>query len=106
VEGGGWWVGQVFLCVHVQGPHWRFMLGSGSAGGCWVGPSGLCGGTLLPLVGRRGGTNAVRDMDAEESPEVGESAGDGLDESAGPRPAVQRAAEEDDLREAWRACHG
>jgi hypothetical protein len=42
---------------------------------------------------------AVRDMDAEESPEVGESAGDGPDESAGPGPAVQRAAEEDDLRE-------
>ena len=41
----------------------------------------------------------MRDMDAKESPEVGESAGDGLDESAGPRPAVQRAAEEDDLRE-------
>ena len=38
-------------------------------------------------------------MDAEESPEVGASAGDGLDESAGPRPAVQRSAEEDDLRE-------
>ena len=38
-------------------------------------------------------------MDAKESPEVGESAGDGLDESTGLRPAVQRAAEEDDLRE-------
>ena len=50
-------------------------------------------------VGRRSGTNAVRDMDAEQTPEVGEPAGDGLDESAGPRPAVQRAAEEDDLRE-------
>ena len=50
-------------------------------------------------VGRRGGTSAVRDMDAEESPEVGESAGDGLDESAGPGLAVQRAVEEDDLRE-------
>ena len=39
-------------------------------------------------------------MDAEETSEIGESAGDGLDESAGHRPAVQRAAEEDDdLRE-------
>ena len=38
-------------------------------------------------------------MDAEESPEVGESTRDGLDESAGPGLAVQRSVEEDDLRE-------
>ena len=67
------------------------------------GPSGLCGGTLLPLVWAVGvGTSAVRDMDAEESPEVGESAWDGLDESADPGLAVQRSVEEEeeeDLRE-------
>ena len=57
-------------------------------------------------VGCQGGTSAVRDMDAEESPEVGESAGDGLDESAGPGPAVQRAAGRMISARAWRACHG
>ena len=76
------------------------MLGRARPGACWVGPSGLCGGTLLPLVWAVGvGTSAVRDVDEEESPEVGESARDGLDESAAPLPAVQRSAEEDDLRE-------
>ena len=75
------------------------MLGSGSAGWLLGRAVGTAWRYAVAVGGPSCGTNAVRDMDAEESPEVGESAGDGLDESAGPRPAVQRAAEEDDLRE-------
>ena len=68
--------------------------------GCWGGAVGTVWRYAVAVdADRRGGTSAVRDMDAKESPEVGESAGDGLDESTGLRPAVQRAAEEDDLRE-------
>ena len=66
-------------------------------GNCWPGPSGLCGGSRW--CGPSGWNECGEGHGREESPEVGESAGDGLDESAGPGPAVQRAAEEDDLRE-------
>ena len=65
----------------------RFRLGS--TGRVIVGP-GRRDWAAAAGVGRRGGTSAVGDMDAEESPEVGESAGDGLDESAGLGPAVSR----------------